>query len=197
METVKDTVAGGMAYPLNSKRLKLKHIQHLASALDLPIAATRSDLEVMINGKLAEASHDTTSIQVVIVQTEQGEQLSLRDIKGIFLVTPVLPVPASRSPTSRHGDSDCKEGAESFTAEMTQLENLLQFLEEETMVLRAELQSTKEEVRQLRIELDKVNCRLVELWQENYKQLLDHHVAMTEKEKEMRLLREQLQMREM
>ena len=185
METVKDTVAGGMAYPLNSKRLKLKHIQHLASALDLPIAATRSDLEVMINGKLAEASHDTTSIQVVIVQTEQGEQLSLRDIKGIFLVTPVLPVPASRSPTSSHGDSDCKEGAESFTAEMTQLENLLQLLEEETMVLRAELQSTKEEVRQLRIELDKVNCRLVELWQENCKQLLDHDVAMTEKEKEM------------
>ena len=67
---MKDTVAGGMTYPLNSKRLKLKHIQHLASALDLPIAATRSDLEVMINGKLAETSCDTTSIQVVIVQTE-------------------------------------------------------------------------------------------------------------------------------
>ena len=197
METVKDTVVGGMAYPLNSKRLKLKHIQHLASALDLPIAATRSDLEVMINGKLVETSRDTSSIQVVIVQTGEGEHLSLRDMKGTFLVTPVLPVPASRSPTSSHGDSDYKEGAESFTAEMMQLENLLQLLEEETMVLRAELQSTKEEVRQLRIELDKVNCRLVDLWQENCKQLLDHDVAMTEKEKEMQLLREQLQMREM
>ena len=65
------------------------------------------------------------------------------------------------------------------------------------MVLHAKVQSTKEEVRQLRIELDKVNCRLVELWQENCKQLLDHDVAMTEKEKEMRLLREQLQTREM
>ena len=194
---VSQLVVGGMAYPLNSKRLKLKHIQHLASALDLPIVATRSDLEVMINGKLAEASHDTTSIQVVIVQTEQGKQLSLRDIKGTVLVTPILPVPASRSPTSSHGDSDYKEGAESFTAEMTQLENLLQLLEEETMVLCAELQSTKEEVRQLRIELDKVNCRLVDLWQENCKQLLDHDVAMTEKEKEIQLLREQLQMREM
>ena len=164
METVKDTVVGGMAYPLNSKRLKLKHIQYLASVLDLPIAATRSDLEVMINGKLAEASHDTTSIQVVIAQTELGEQLSLRDIKGAFLVTPILPVLASRSPTSTYVDSGYKEGAESFTAEMTQLENLLQLLEEETMFLLAELQSTNEEVRQLRIELDKVNCRLVELW---------------------------------
>ena len=197
METVKDTVVGGMAYPLNSKRLKLRHIQHLASALDLPIAATRSGLEVMINGKLVETSRDTSSIQVVIVQTGEGEYLSLRDMKGTFLVTSVLPVPASRSPTSSHEDSDYKEGTESFTAEMMQLENLLQLLEEETMVLRAELQSTKEEVRQLRIELDNMNCRLVDLWEENCKQLLDHDVAMTEKEKEMRLLREQLQMREM
>ena len=38
-----------------------------------------------------------------------------------------------------HGDSDYKEGAESFTAEMTQLENVLQMLEEETMVLHTEL----------------------------------------------------------
>ena len=37
----------------------------------------------------------------------------------------------------------------------------------------------------------------MELWQGNCKQLLDHDVAMTEKEKEMRLLRKQLQTREM
>ena len=35
-----------MAYPLNSKRLKLRQIQHLASALDLPTSASRDDLEV-------------------------------------------------------------------------------------------------------------------------------------------------------
>ena len=88
----------------------------------------------MINGKLAETSRDTTSIEVVIVQSGEGEQLSLRDMKETFLVTPILPVPASRSPTSSHGDSDYKEGAESFTAEMTELENLIQLLEEKTTV---------------------------------------------------------------
>jgi len=67
-------------------------------------------------------------------------------------------------------------------------------LEEESMTLHTELYS---KVRQLRAELNKVNCRLVELWQENCKQLLDHDLAMTEKEKEMELLREQLHMREM
>ena len=132
----------------------------------------------MINGKLAETSHDTTTFQVVFIQSGEGEQLSLRDIK-VFGHSNV----ASRSPTPSHGKS---EGAESFTAEMKQLENLLQMLEEETMALHTELQSTKEDVGQLRIiELDKVNCRLVELWQENCKQLLDHDVTMTEKEKEM------------
>ena len=123
----------------------------------------------MINGKLAETSHDTTSIQVVIVQSAEGEQLSVRVMKGTFLVSSILPIPASISLTPSHGDSDYKEVAGSFTAEMMQLENLSQLLEEETLVLCAELQSTKEEVRQLKVELDKVNCRLVELWQENCK----------------------------
>ena len=92
---------------------------------------------------------------MVIVQSEEGEYLSLRDIKGTFLVTPLLPVVTSRSPTPSQEKSEHKEEAESFTAEMTQLENVLQMLEEETTFLRTELQSTKEEVRQLRTELDK------------------------------------------
>ena len=139
----------------------------------------------------------TASVQVVIAQSEEGEQLLLRDMKGTILVTTILSWEASRSPTPSQGDFDCKEGAESFAAEMRQLESVLQMLEEESMTLRAELCSTKEEVRQLRAELNKVNCRLVELWQENCKQLIDHDLAMTEREKEMQLLREQLQMREM
>ena len=118
-------------------------------------------------------------------------------MKGTILVTPILPLEASRSPTPSQGDFDCKEGAESFAAEMRQLESVLQMLEEESMTLHAELCSTKEEVRQLRAELNTVNCRLVELWQENCKQLIDHDLAMIEREKEMQLLREQLQMGEM
>ena len=80
---------------------------------------------------------------------------------------------------------------------MTQLQNILQMLEEETIVLNTELQSTKEEVEQLRVELNKANERLVELWQENCKQLLDHDITMVEKEREVQLLRKQLQVREL
>jgi len=53
MDSVVETVKG-TAYPLNSKRLRLQHIQHLARALDLPAAAPRSELVVMIGGKITE-----------------------------------------------------------------------------------------------------------------------------------------------
>ena len=80
---------------------------------------------------ISETSHNTTSIQVDIVQSGEVNNCHyVRDMKGTFLVTPPLPVVTSRSPTPSHGDSDYKEGAESFTAEMTQLENVLQMLEE-------------------------------------------------------------------
>ena len=91
--------------------------------------------------------------------------MSLRDMNGTFLVTPPLPILASKSPTPSREDYSYEEEIESFTAEMTQLRNVLQMLEEEAMVLRTELQSTKEEVEQLRTELNKSNNRLVELWQ--------------------------------
>ena len=96
MDLLQNSTEGQVAYPLNSKRLKLRQIQHLARALDLPTSATRGDLEVMISGRLAEANHDTTNIQVIVTQGEEGEQLCLRDVEGIFLVTPpILPLPVS------------------------------------------------------------------------------------------------------
>ena len=194
METLE---CGGRAYPLNSKRLKLKYLQHLANAFDLPITATWSDLEVMINGKLVETNRDTTSIQVVIVQSEEGEQMLLKDVSGTFLVTPPLPILASKSPTPGQEDDDYEEWAESLTADMNQLHSMIQILEEERVALCSELQSTKEEVIQLKAELNKANSRLVELWQENCEQLLEYDNAMADKDSEVQLLREQLQVREL
>ena len=44
------SVVEGEAFPLGSKRLTVRHMQQLASGLGLPTAATKGDLEVMING---------------------------------------------------------------------------------------------------------------------------------------------------
>ncbi|MCY3927703.1 MAG: hypothetical protein OXG81_05470, partial [Acidobacteria bacterium] len=63
---MKDSTIRGMACPLNSSRIKLRHIQYLTNTLDLSTTAPRIDLEVMIEGKLVENKHDTKSVQVVI-----------------------------------------------------------------------------------------------------------------------------------
>ena len=79
---------------------------------------------------------------------------------------------------------------------MKQLQTLLQLLEEEVLVLRAKLQDSEEEVNQLKQEFSEARGKLVELWQQNCKQLLNHDEAMTSKETEIQRLREQLQERE-
>ena len=72
MDPVVGTVKG-TPNPLNSKRLRLQHIQHLARALDLPTAAPRSDLEVMIGGWITELRGEGAQAQVVISLTEEGK----------------------------------------------------------------------------------------------------------------------------
>ena len=89
MDSVEGTVKG-TPYPLHSKRLKLQHIQHLVRALDLPAAAPRSDLEVMIGGKITELCGEGAQALVVIYLPEEGEQLSLRHEQGNISVTPPI-----------------------------------------------------------------------------------------------------------
>ena len=72
-------------FPLTSKRLKLSYVKQLAEVLGLPTFATGSDLLVMITGKLRETDRDPTNIQVVVTHKEDGEELSLQDMDGVFL----------------------------------------------------------------------------------------------------------------
>jgi len=43
----------------------------------------------MICGKLTEENHDPSNVQVVATKTEKGQQLSLEDLNGVFLIVPV------------------------------------------------------------------------------------------------------------
>ena len=58
-------------------------------------------------------------------------------------------------------------------------------MEVETLTLQADLQSARDEIKCLEADLKKVNERLVELWQENCKQLLGFDSAMAGKDKEL------------
>ena len=189
------SVVEGEAFPLGSKRLTVRHMQQLASGLGLPTAATKGDLEVMINGKLVDMFHDPKCVQVIVSVTEQGEELSLRDMDGIFLVIPPLSRMVSKSPTSSEGN--WSEEDMDLSIELTQLRHLLQGLEEGNVALKVELESTKDEVARLKADFSKANEHVLELWQENCKQLIEYDNAVTERDREMRLVREQLQMREL
>ena len=79
-----------LTFPFNSKRLQLHHIQLIAESLCLPTTASASDLSVMIGGKLCENNHDPSNTQIVITQSEEGEELSLQDMDGVFLRIPAV-----------------------------------------------------------------------------------------------------------
>jgi len=63
--------------PFTSKRLQLHYVQLIARGLDLPSAASASNLSVMISGRLHDNSHDPSKVQVVITKPEKGKELSL------------------------------------------------------------------------------------------------------------------------
>ena len=71
-----------------------------------------------------------------------------------LLVAPPLPILVSKSPTPSQEDDDYEERVESLTTDMNQLHNMIQMLEGERVTLCSELQSTKEEVIQLKAELN-------------------------------------------
>ena len=77
-----------LTFPLISKRLQLHHIQLIARGLCLPTAASAGDLSVMISGRLPENNYDPSNTQVVITQSEKGEELTLQDMDGVLLRIP-------------------------------------------------------------------------------------------------------------
>ena len=96
-----------LTFPLNSRRLLLTHKQLISRALNLPTTASASDLGVMIDGKLREDNRNPTDIQVMVTQSEKGEELLLRNVDGVFLKIPVEYCVSSRtSPTPSSQVSD-------------------------------------------------------------------------------------------
>ena len=75
------------------------HHQLIAKALSLPTAASANDLSVMISGTLHENNRDTSNTQVVITQSEEGEELPLQDMDGVFLRILVSGCVSPRTPS--------------------------------------------------------------------------------------------------
>ena len=81
-----------LTFPFNSKKFQLHHIQLVAESLCIPTTVSASDLSVMISGKLHENNHDPFNTQIVITYSEEGQELSLQDMDGVFLRIPAVRV---------------------------------------------------------------------------------------------------------
>ena len=162
-----------LTFPLTSRRLQLHHVQLIAKGLDLPTAASACDLSVMISGRLHKNNHDPSYTQVVITQSEEGEELSLQDMGGVFLRIPASKCTSSRTspaPTSEVSaelqDAFILQEDDGFSAEEECLELVLSSMEQELLETRKQLQEAQEEVTCLRIGISEHKSKLLEVQRE-------------------------------
>ena len=135
-----------MTFPLCSKRLQLYQVQCIAKALELPTAASSSDLLVMVCGRLSDNNHDPSNTQVVVTRSEEGEELSLQDIEGVFLRIPVLKSMSSSislSPSSEVPVESLNvlafQKKNSISAQVNHLEYILSSMEQELAKTQTQL----------------------------------------------------------
>ena len=161
-----------LTFPLTSKRLQLHHVQLILEGLSLPTAASASDLSVMISGRLCENNHDPSNTQIVITQSEEGEELSLQDMNGVFLR---IPAPECTSGTPSVSSSELSvelqdvsvlQENNGFSAEEHCLEQILSSMEQELVKARTKLLETQEEVAHLTIKVSDYNSKLLEVQRE-------------------------------
>jgi len=138
--------------------------------LDLPNAATTSDLSVMISGRFHESNHDPFNIQVVISKSEEGEELSLQDVGGVFLRIPAVQCTSSRTspaPISEVSvvsqDTFALQETNGFSTEIKWLEHVLSSMEQELVKTRMQLLEVQEEVTCLRIRNSEYSSKFLEV----------------------------------
>ena len=126
----------------------------------------------MISGRLCENNHDPSNTQVVITQSEEGEELSLQDMNGVFLR---IPAPECTSGTPSVSSSELSVELQNvsvlqenngFSAEEHCLEQILSSMEQELMKAWTKLLETQEEVAHLTIKISDYSSKLLEVRRE-------------------------------
>ena len=154
-----------LTFPLISK----SHIQLIARGLSLPTAASAGDLSVIISGRLHENNRDPSNTQVVITQSEKGEELSLQDMDGVFLRIPesecasprTSSVSSSKLSVELQNTSVLQEN-NGFSAKERCLERVLGSMEQELVKARTQLLEAQEEVTSLSIKVSEYSGELLE-----------------------------------
>ena len=111
-----------------------------------------------------------SKVQVVITKSEEGEELSLQDIDGIFLKIPpeqcaspgTTPAPISEVSVDLQ-DTFILQETHDFSAKIRCLEHVLSSLQQELDDTQTQLLEAQEEVKCLRMGNSKYNAKLLEV----------------------------------
>ena len=147
----------------------MRHIQLIAKGLDLPTGASAIDLSVMINGRLQESNHGPSYTQVVITQSEEGEELSLQDMNGVFFRIPALKCTSAKTSTPisevsvELQDAFALQENSGFSAEEECLEHVLGSMEQGLVKTRTQLLEAQGEITCLRIGISEHRSKLLEV----------------------------------
>jgi len=79
-------VPEGPAYPLTSKRLKVRQLQQIAWNLQLPTSGTAAVTRQLVESKLTEMGREPRNVQVVIKGTGENDSMFLIDENGLICV---------------------------------------------------------------------------------------------------------------
>jgi len=134
----------GDRYPLNSRRLKAIWIQHIAQSLELPTAASISEVRQMIEGRLADLQYEAANIQVVIQGKADECAIFLIDDSGIIKcieqinahhshVISDLASNVSGAPRAQSKSPGIEEQFATLTSELEQANKKISSLENELM----------------------------------------------------------------
>ena len=170
----------GRQMPLNSRRLTAALLKQLAGGLDVPTSASMEEVRQLIDGKLGELGRDPRNTRAVLEEGDRGTRISLRDAEGVFLT---VDPPESPELEGEHAPTDTAEGGSAGE---------LETLREELREAVDQQGALREEVAQLKEELENEKAKVKELWQMSCTQLSQFDSSLAEKDDEIALLREQL-----
>ena len=183
----------GDRYPLNSRNLKAVWIQRIAQSLELPTAASTSEIRQMIEGKLGDLQYEATNIQVVIQGKADESIIFLIDDSGI--IKSIEPINAHHShvisddtssvsgaPPAQNESPGVEEQIVALTSELEQATNKI-------LSLESELVAASKEIISLKGALDKQQLKVKRLWRENCDLQLKHEEEIELKDREIEALR--------
>ena len=131
----------GKVYPLNSRRLTVKHLQLLAEVLGLPTQASGDELRQMIEGTLTDKGREPENVQVVIHERRRVTSeltVYLTDETGVFERTQRNTDASESSMTGNTAELD------ELRAERDHLHNTVTMLTERLTQLSTQLEEEKE-----------------------------------------------------